>query len=157
LRYLPNKVFTASLIYGVGNSVADMVQGNAPTTMSSKETKKQMVQTVGGDMLHGATDGAIVGSILPGVATALGGGIGAVAGGLYAERHQITHAISAGWHDLFGGGNSSQPNHANSEVSGYHAGGLNLATTIPIIVNFPDGSQTIKTVTKQTKATAARS
>lgn len=131
----------AGLAYG-GYLAGSLVRGKAGTTLSTGQSKTQMVRTVGGDMLEGAGAGAAIGSVIPGVGTIIGAGVGAVGGGVYAERHQIGSALKSGWDDLFGGG---QPSAASKPIT------IHNHFTVAL-----DGKQVAKVVQKRTKAVAAR-
>ena len=139
---LANKALKAATIVGVGYTVASMAQNGAPNALTDKETRKQMVQTVLGEMGKGAALGAGVGSFAGPEGTAIGAGVGAAAGGIYAERHQIGHAASSLWDDVFNHG-SSQPTLPRTRA--------HLVADVYI-----DGKEVTKAVSKNVKSTAVR-
>lgn len=134
---------------GGGYLAGSLIRGKNGATLSSGQSTSGKIRTVGGDIIEGAGIGAGIGTLIPipGLSTALGAGIGAVAGGVYGERHQIGSALDRGWDDLFGGGGSKQS-------SATPARKLIVQNHITVEI---DGKKVTKAVTKRTKATAALS
>lgn len=94
--------------------------------------KNRVMRTAGGDVIEGGHITAI--------GTVIGGGIGTVAGGLYAERGPVGHIIGSGphgvrsaWDDIFGGGKSQatrnpfEPGQPDGPPKDHHTGpGINV-------------------------------
>lgn len=129
--------------YALGGVIAGgLIRGKNGATDNPRASRSNQLRTFGGDVAEGAGLGAAVGSIVPGVGTLLGAGIGATGGAVYAEHRQIGHAITSGWDDLFGHGTSSN-----------NAKPLNLRVENHVYLNNKEITKGVQT---RTKAVAAR-
>lgn len=140
---LAGKAMTAGG-YAMGGIIAgQLVAGSNGSTVHRGQTLGDALRTEGGDVLKGAGIGAAIGSFIPGVGTVIGGGIGAVAGGLYGVRHQIGSDVKGAWDDLFGGGGARQsPSRAPFVIHNH-------------VDVYIDGKRVTKAVTRRTKKDAA--
>jgi hypothetical protein len=67
---------------GLGSGIAQLAKARSMEDLTKKTTPGEYAQmALGGAMKWGAT-GAMIGNVIPGVGTAVGGGIGAIAGGI---------------------------------------------------------------------------